>query len=242
MAKKPVNIEDYIPTPSTGQLKSVEEPVNKAVSLALQIESLEEAISQLKAEHQVLVTKVIPEAMASAGCESFTSTKGAKVALKRFLNGSLPRDPVKRAEALDWIRAQRAEDLIKFGISVEIDKGDKVAADKVGSALRKIGIPFSSKLDIHPQTLAAFARERMEKGEPVPLETLGLFAGTVAKIDMKKAATPAPMRSEEVTIPYLNPPVTQAKKAPSAAPTRNPPRSKVAAAVAAPAATKRSRR
>lgn len=188
----PINIEDFIPTPSVNQLSSVASAVNKAVNLEDQIESLEDALASLKAEYQVAVTKTLPEAMAQAGTEEFTGTGGLKVKLKKFLNGSIPKDPVRRKEAFAWLRAQQADDLIKFGISVEIDRGDAKSAKKVQDALTKIGVPFDSSMGVHPQTLAAFARELIEAGKPVPLETLGLYAGTVAKITRPKKKEGAP--------------------------------------------------
>jgi hypothetical protein len=34
-------------------------------------------------------------------------------------------------------------------------------------------------------TLAAFAREKMEAGEEVPVEMLGLYAGRLCKVEVK---------------------------------------------------------
>jgi hypothetical protein len=35
---------------------------------------------------------------------------------------------------------------------------------------------------IHAQTLLAFVREKLRNGEEVPIDTLGLYAGRVAKV------------------------------------------------------------
>jgi len=186
MAKKKfADIEDYIPTPSTKMLKSVEGPVNAAAKLSRDIASMEAAITAMKADLTVYLTKTIPDAMAEAGTSDFTSiSTGARVYLKKVINGSIPKDAKKREAAFEWLVKNDAEALIKFGINVVVDKGDIETAKRVTAGLDKAKIPYDSKLDVHPQTLAAYARERMEKGAAVPLELLGLYAATIAKIEL----------------------------------------------------------
>ena len=45
-----------------------------------------------------------------------------------------------------------------------------------------MGVAFVEAESVHPQTLAAFAREKLKAGEEVPLDLLGLYAGRQAKV------------------------------------------------------------
>lgn len=203
-----LDIEDFIPTPDGNQLRSVEGPINQAAALMRQIDGMETALKQMTLELQTLNTKTIPEAMASAGVSEFRTTAGVRVKLHQFLSGSLPKSPAARAAALEWIHAQNADDLIKWGLSVELDKGDTEGANRTIAALRRAKVAYTEKQDIHAQTLCAFARERLRNGEPVPLELLGLYAGTVAKVDIKQASTPMAAKKQEPIsddyIPHLS--------------------------------------
>lgn len=184
-----LDIEDFIPAPDNNQLRSVEGPINQAAALMRQIDGMETALKQMQLELATLNTKTIPEAMASAGVSEFKTTAGVKVKLHQFLSGSLPKVPAARAAALEWIHEQNADDLIKWGITVTLDRGDTDGAERTKRALRQANVGFDEKQDIHAQTLCAFARERLRNGEPVPLELLGLYAGTVAKVELPKTAS-----------------------------------------------------
>ena len=52
--------------------------------------------------------------------------------------------------------------------------------------LRQKGYTVNSKMGVHPMTLISHVKERLKNGDQVPLETLGLFAGRVAKIKPPK--------------------------------------------------------
>lgn len=186
------DIEDDlgVTAPDAGQLKSIEGLVNKALELMSNITSTEEYLSAAKAELHLLNTKTLPDAMASAGSSLFKTEAGVKVEVKPFVNGSLPKDEDKRAAALRWIESVEAGDIIKNKISIEFERGEDNLAGEVRAKLEELELAFEQKRDIHAQTLGAFARERLEKGEETPLELLGLFAGRAAKITLPKEPKP----------------------------------------------------
>lgn len=173
-----------IQTPSTHQLNDLEMLVGRAVSLMDQLNSLEELSKGVKAEIQNLVTKLIPDAMASAGVSDFKTVSGVKVTVRDFINGSLPKDPEARNVALGWLSKNGAADIIKDYVSLEFSKGQHNFAADVKATLEEKGATFTSKEDVHPSTLAAYARERLRNGEPCPMELLGLFSGRKAKVEL----------------------------------------------------------
>lgn len=178
---------DIIATPSVDQLKSIEELANHGYSLTKQIDEIEVLLKKYKEELMKLTRVTLPDAMAAAGTSSFTTNSGVKITVKDFVNGSLPKDEVKKSLALNWIERNGGKDIIKSELVCEFQKGEGNLQKKNQAAelLADMGVTFIDKENIHPQTLAAFAREKMQAGEEVPIEMLGLFAGRQAKIEVK---------------------------------------------------------
>lgn len=176
-----------IVAPAAEQLKSIEELANEAASLAKIVDEMEAALKAHKAELMTLTHKALPDAMAAAGTSAFTTTKGVKISIKEVMQGTLPKDDVKRAVALRWIEDNGGKGIIKSELVAEFEKGDGNLEKKnrAAEALDALGVTFQDKESIHPQTLCAFAREKIKNGEDVPTEMLGLYAGRMAKIEAK---------------------------------------------------------
>lgn len=170
--------------PTREQLTSISNYVATAAKLQHTIDGLEEAIKASKEEFHLLTTRQLPDAMASAGTLSFKSTDGVKVEVKDFMNGSLPKQDDLRAAALKWLEKNGGKDLIKTTFNLAVGRGQAAAAKEVRAALNKTGLSYNEKEDVHAQTLYAFAREIMKAGKPLPLDTLGLYVGRVAKIEL----------------------------------------------------------
>lgn len=172
--------------PSDSQLKSVSTSVMEAVALIERIAKGEELLKKLKSKLHLLTTRSIVDAMRAARTEEFSVTGGISVSLNSFMNGSLPKDPVKRTEALNWLEKNGAKDLIKTEFELALGRGQLKDAKALRVALKKLGLTYKSSEGVHAQSLYAFARERMKKGKELPLELLGIYSGTVAKIDIPK--------------------------------------------------------
>lgn len=159
------------------------------------IEFHEEALKAAKAELHNITTKSLPDMLAAAKTTSHTTDAGVKVEIKDFINASLPKEEDKRSKALAWLNENGAGDIIKTQIEVSLGKGEHNIAGAVVAELEKLGVAFTKDEGVHPQTLAAFIRERLKAGQDVDLETLGAFAGRHAKItlpkgDVKKVSKP----------------------------------------------------
>jgi hypothetical protein len=172
--------------PSVEALRNVTQLVNKAVKLIREINAFEELTSKMRQELHAISVTTLPDALASAGTEEYKTVDGVKVAVKTFVSGALPADAEKRKEALTWLRDNDAEDLIKTRIATELGRGQDKLAAKIAAQLMKLKVPFEQREDVNHMTLAAFARERLRNGEPVPFEKLGLNTGRAAKITLPK--------------------------------------------------------
>jgi hypothetical protein len=173
-----------IVAPSTDQLKTIEQLAQKAHQLMSVIDTHEAALKANKAELAELTHKLLPDAMAAAGTASFITTSGVKVAIKEVVAGTLPKDEYKRAEALRWLESHDGKAIIKGTITAEFERGEGNLQKKnqAAEALNNMGVAFVEAESVHPQTLAAFAREKLKAGEEVPLDLLGLYAGRQAKV------------------------------------------------------------
>lgn len=176
--------------PDVNQLKAVEQLVNTGAQLVERINKGEALLKSLKAELHELTNTTLPDLLAAAGTSIFRIDSGPyqgwKVESKPFVAGSLPKEDDRRAVALQWIRDQKAGDIIKNKLAVEFERGEDNIAGEIKAKLEELGMDFELKEDVHAQTLLAFARERMKNGEDVPLSTLGLYAGRQAKIEPPK--------------------------------------------------------
>lgn len=173
-------------TASVDQLNVLNKAINDALAKQREIDTVSTHLSELNKEYQTLTVTRIPQLMQSAGVEEFKMEDGTKIEVKDFINGTLPKDEGRRRTALDWIEAVGAGGLIKEAIDFSLPRGSRELSAKIKAQLKKLKIDYDAAEGIHPQTLYAFARERMKKGESVPTDLLGLFIGQVAKITPPK--------------------------------------------------------
>jgi hypothetical protein len=178
---------DVIIAPAAEQLKSIEELATEAHRLMKIVDELEASLKVNKAELMNLTHKAIPDAMAAAGTSSFKTVGGVKVEIKDVMHGTLPKDDAKRAIALRWVEDHGGKSIIKSELVCEFEKGggNLEKKNRAAEVLSDMGVAFSDRESIHPQTLCAFAREKLKAGEEVPTELLGLYAGRVAKVEAK---------------------------------------------------------
>lgn len=182
-----MSAEDFEPAvPEAGQLASIKTVVDRALELQRNIETTDDYLKELRGELHTITTRTLPDIMASAGTSEFKSDDGTKVTIKDFVSGSLPKEEDARAAAFIWLESVEAGDLIKNTLRFDFDRGEDNMASEIKAKADELGIAFDAKRDVHPQTLAAFARERMREGLPIELERIGLVAGRAAKITPPK--------------------------------------------------------
>lgn len=160
-----------------------------------EVERLEGLLAAAKAEVNRLEQKELPELFDEAE-ESAVESNGIKAKQKLKVIGSLPKvDPkaaldvqkqqeLQRAAAFTWLDEAGYGPNIKHTVTAEFDKGDAAKARELFDTIRRNSnsAAVGLKEDIHPQTLFAAMRRRVEEGKDVPLETLGLSVITVVEI------------------------------------------------------------
>jgi hypothetical protein len=161
------------------------EKLAEAVQLQEMYDQMEEDLAALKKQLNHLKTSVIPDMMAEIGMDSCTQN-GWDVKLHQFVNGSLPKEPDRREKAIRYLESNGGADIIKTTLTVAFNKSQHNMALDLAAKIEDAGFAPTVVSDVHAQTLAAFAREKLGNGDEVDTEVLGLASGTVAKFSLVK--------------------------------------------------------
>ena len=165
-----------------GTSRTLSDLVKTLRSVEDQIKDAELHLKSLKAEKQNLSIDKIPALMDEMGVERI-DVDGVTVTRKMMVHASIPTD--RKEEALGWLRSEGLDDIIKNDVTCSFGKGeDNVAGDVLGM-LQDRGYNASAKTYVHPMTLKAFVKERMESGKPIDLDMFGAFVANAAEIRRK---------------------------------------------------------
>lgn len=144
------------------------------------IEQAELVLKQLKLRAADLSERILPELMDEAdGLNSF-SGNGFTITIKEDVRAS---DSEKgRAERHTWLRKQGHGGVIKHKVDVEFGAGEDQEAVEFIRVAEQMGVDYTEKSAVHPQTLAALVRELLREGKDCPMELLGAVRIRVAKL------------------------------------------------------------
>ena len=154
--------------------------LTETIALKEYADQMEEDLGAVKKQLNHLNTVVIPDMMTELGMEECVQ-RGWKIKVGEFVSGSLPRDPELKAKAVRWLEDHEAGDLLKTGLFVNFNRSQHNEAMSLAETIREQGFAPKVESTVHPQTLLAFARERLKNGEDLDTEVLGLYTGRVAK-------------------------------------------------------------
>jgi hypothetical protein len=148
------------------------------------VDEAEEALRQAKQHLKTLQEDVMPELMAAAGQEELTTIDGLKVSITDMVRGQPTKE--KEREAFKWLRDGGNGGIIKSEINVDLGKAKEEEIKKAVDALRAAGLTKAfHKQSVHWQTLGSLVREKLSKGEDVPLELLGVHMWKQAVVKPK---------------------------------------------------------
>ena len=87
-----------------------------------------------------------------------------------------------REAAYSWLRENGLGDIIKNDITVTFGRGEDNKAAEYASLAQGQGYEPVQKIGVHPQTLKAVVRERLESGREMPSDLFKTYAGNRTKI------------------------------------------------------------
>lgn len=182
--------EDFgfdLPSEETGDtMQRMRAMAEEVIAQERLVEELENNLSDLKKQLNKLKMIELPDLMAECGMSELKTEDGVTIKIEDFVSGSLPKEFEKREAAISWLEDHDASSLIKTELTLAFEKSQHNEAMSLAAELHERGFDSSAKMGVHPQTLIAHVKERLRKGEEVPLEVLGLYAGRTAKVKFPK--------------------------------------------------------
>jgi len=162
------------------QLSGISALARRAKQIEKEIADQEDTLKELKSQFRKITEEALPEALAELGMTSFRMEDGSSIDIKPFYSASISE--ARRAEAFQWLRDHGFDDIIKNTVSVRFGRGEDELCTRLLGLLGQQGYPAEQTEKIEPQTLKAWVKERIEKGQPVDTELFGVFVGQKAVI------------------------------------------------------------
>jgi len=161
-------------------LSSVGALAKRAKELEKEIEELETVTKERKEQQRKLLEDTIPAMLSELGMKSFKMADGSLIDIKPFYSASIREE--NRAKAYEWLRDNGFDDIIKNTVSVRFGRGEDGLCDTLLNQLREQNYPVEQAQKIEPQTLKAWVREQVERGNEFPTELFGAYVGQKATI------------------------------------------------------------
>jgi hypothetical protein len=188
------------PEPKPEEVKAIVDLARDMYKLHTEIEMLSKQVAEKVKQFNEMQMVTLPERMASSGLSSFTLGNGYTVSVKDFISANVPTEtqineadgPEKaalvnrRKKALEWLRKNKAGDLVKNKLTAEFGKGEDKKAKLFLEKIVKAGYPAKCEESVNFQTLNSYIKEQITKGVDVPSEPFGLYIGKKAEIKQQK--------------------------------------------------------
>ena len=160
--------------------KSLSDKVIELKNLEDEIENAEESVSKLKEKAKTLSQFEIPKMMEEMHITKLKLKDGESVEIKKIYGASIP--PQHQEAAFTWLRNNDLGDIIKNGITVTFGQGEDNKASEYANLAQGQGFEPVQKVGVHPMTLKAVVRERLESGQEMPSDIIKTYAGNSTKI------------------------------------------------------------
>ena len=165
-------------------LDGVSRLAQEAADLEREIADVEQKLKDKKKALYKITDERLPEALEEMNLQKFTLTDGSEISVKPIYAASIPKD--RRDEAFQWLRDHEFGDLVKNNVTVTFGRGeDDTAKDFIGFCGEQGFVPSQIE-KVEPMTLKAWLRERVEEGDPIPLDLFGAFISQRATIKRSK--------------------------------------------------------
>ena len=168
-------------------LEKVRELGARLIAVEREIEDAEELVSRLKKEREEIRIRKMPAQMFELKL-TVLGIDNHVLTLDSLVTGSLPKSADERAKAIEWLGDHGHGGAIKRLLSLDLPKGDAVTEHKVLDALAEVAPSLQPevKYDIYPSTYGKLCRDIVAHGEEAPYETLGIYVGSIVRMDSSK--------------------------------------------------------
>lgn len=153
-----------------------------------EVAKAENALATAKKKLARLSEYVIPDVMEEMGINEYKTNDGLTIKLKQAIRASISE--VNRSDAFGWMTDHDHEAMIKTSIVIEkpalLDDYDNAAELTAALSLITTSLPSTENKSIHPSTLSAFVRDKLEDGEEIPLDTFSVFRQVTSVVKTSK--------------------------------------------------------
>ena len=160
--------------------KSLSDKVIELKNLEDEIENAEESLSKLKEKARYISNVEVPQMMEEMHITKLKLKDGESVEIKKIYGASIA--PENKDKAFTWLRNNGLGDIIKNDVTVTFGRGEDNKAADYAVLARGQGYEPVQKIGVHPQTLKAVVRERLESGQEMPSDLFKTYAGNSTKI------------------------------------------------------------
>ena len=160
--------------------KTLSDKVIELKRIEDEIQNAEESISKLKEQAKTLSQFEIPKMMEEMHITKLKLKDGESVEIKKIYGASIP--PQHQEAAFTWLRENGLGDIIKNDITVTFGRGEDNKASEYATLAQGQGFEPVQKIGVHPHTLKAVVRERLESGQEMPSDLFKTYAGNSTKI------------------------------------------------------------
>lgn len=133
----------------------------RLTELQQQKEEKQAELEELERKYIQIEQELLPDLLDGLGVRDITLQSGVRILLEEFPTGRLTA--AKRPAALEWLRENNFEGIIKNTVNVRIDRGDDTKAQNLVDWLREKQLNYDQKEDVHASTLKAFIKEQADK-------------------------------------------------------------------------------
>jgi len=165
-------------------VKTIAELATSVQKTSKRIADLESQLKAAKENLRQLTDEDIPDMLFSLGVQSFKLHDGGEVSVKQTYGAHIKLD--NKAAAHNWLRSNGFDDIIKNSVTCTFGRGEDQAATDFMEVAGNLGHSPAQKADVHPSTLKAFVKERIESGGDIPHDLFGVFTGNRATIKQGK--------------------------------------------------------
>jgi len=176
---------DYAqPSASGGELNQLQQLAEQQASAEAEIADLEAKLNKAREKHRDLAERQVPELMDQIGMTEFKTTTGLTIKVEEKIRASIPK--AKAPLAFHWLKEHGHAAMIKRVVSIAFGKGEDEKAEEFCETLGEQHFEYDDKASVHPSTLAAFVKEKLENGDDIPLDLFGVHRQRASKISAAK--------------------------------------------------------
>lgn len=152
----------------------------RAADEAAEVARLEAELDKAKSALKRTTETDLPSLMEELGMANFTTSTGLNIAIKEHVQAHIAK--ARYPDAVKWLDSNGHSALVKRTVTVAFNREQADAAKHLVDAQRVAGFDAKQEFKVEPSTLKKFVREKLEKGEEVPVELFGVHRYKVAEL------------------------------------------------------------